>query len=116
MNDADETARPGRPPRRQPRIANLLDVTEDMIAFADTYQQAWESEAKATIALGEFLNFRAQALRKQVELVRMGTDAYRRYTTWSEALFGVRPEQMLQTFVDAMESARTPPAPRQPDE
>jgi hypothetical protein len=87
-------------------MANLLDVTEDMIAFADTYQQAWENEAKATIALGEFLNFRAQALRKQVELMRMGTDAYRRYTAWSEALFGVRPEQMLQTFIDAMDSAR----------
>jgi hypothetical protein len=93
-------------------MTSLLDVTEDMIAFADTYQQAWESEAKATMALGEFLNFRAQALRKQVELMRMGTDAYRRYTAWSESLFGVRPEQMLQTFVDAMEAARTPPPPR----
>lgn len=101
-----------KPPRRRglPRMSDLLDVTEEMIAFADTYQQAWENEAKATIALGEFLNFRAASLKNQVELMRLGNDAFRRYNEWSEALFGVRPETFMRGMLDQIDRLR--PRPR----
>jgi hypothetical protein len=94
------------PRRRLPRVSDLLDVTDEMIAFADKYQQVWESEAKATLALGEFLHARSASLKAQVELMRMGNDAFRRYSAWSEALFGVRPETFMQGFMDEMERWR----------
>jgi hypothetical protein len=82
-----------------------------MITFADKYQQVWENEAKATLALGEFLHARSESLKAQVELMRMGNDAFRRYSAWSEALFGVRPETFMQGFMDEIERWR--PAPRE---
>ena len=104
-----ETTPPGDAPRarpRLPRVSDLLDVTEDMINFADKYQQVWENEAKATISLGEFLYFRAQSLRNQVDLMRMGSDSFRRYNQWSEAIFGVRPEQFMRGIMDQMDRLR----------
>jgi hypothetical protein len=107
-NEADTGA--GSRPRRVPRVSDLLDVTEEMISFADKYQQVWENEAKATLALGEFLSARSASLRTQVELMRMGNDAYRRYNEWSEALFGVRPETFMRGLIDQMDRLR--PRPR----
>jgi len=83
-----------------------MDITDEMIAFADKYQQVWENEAKATLALGEFLQSRSSSLRAQVELMRMGNEAFRRYSSWSEALFGVRPETFMQGLMDQMERWR----------
>ena len=100
------------PRRRLPRVTDLLEITDEMIAFADKYQQVWENEAKATIALGEFLNARASSLRTQVELMRMGTDAFRRYNTWAESLFGVRPESLMRGWLDQMERLVPQPRPR----
>ena len=99
-NEEEGTPRP-RPHR--PRVSDLLDVTDDMINFADKYQQVWENEAKATLALGEFLSARAASLRTQVELMRMGTASFQRYNNWSEALFGVRPESFMRGLMDSME-------------
>ena len=101
----DDTANAGapRPRRRLPRMSDLFDVTDDMIAFADKYQQVWENEARATLALGEFLQARSQSLRSQVDLMRMGTDAFQRYNAWSEAVFGVRPESFMRGLMDQME-------------
>ena len=111
---ADNDTSPGAPRSRPriPRVSDLLDVTDEMITFADKYQQVWEQEAKATIALGEFLHARSGSLRTQVELMRMGNDVFRRYTQWSETIFGVRPESFMRGLMDAM----TPPArePRKP--
>jgi hypothetical protein len=110
---AEESAQTRR--RRLPGVSDLLDVTDEMIAFADKYQEVWEHEAKATLALGEFLHARSQSLRAQVELMRMGTEAFRKYSAWSEALFGVRPETFMQGFMDQMERWR-PGARREPSE
>lgn len=105
-------AQEGQEPRRRlprrslPRVSDLLDVTDEMIAFADKYQQVWEHEAKATLALGEFLQQRSASLRAQVELMRMGNDAFRKYSAWSEALFGVRPETFMQGLMDQVERWR----------
>ncbi len=99
--EANPRARP-----RLPRVSDLFDVTDEMISFADKYQQVWENEGKATIALGEFLNFRAQSLRNQVDLMRMGSDSFRRYNQWSEAIFGVRPEQFMRGIMDQMDRLR----------
>jgi hypothetical protein len=107
-NDPEDSA--STPRRRLPRVSDLLDVSEEMIAFADKYQQVWENEAKATLALGEFLSARAASLRTQVELMRMGSDAFRRYNEWSEALFGVRPDAFMRGILDQME--RLTPKPR----
>ncbi len=106
-NDSDPTSTPRR---RLPRVSDLLDVSEEMINFADKYQQVWENEAKATLALGEFLQARAGSLRTQVELMRMGSDSFRRYNEWSEALFGVRPDAFMRGILDQME--RLTPRPR----
>lgn len=105
----DEPASTASSRRRLPRVSDLLDVTDEMIAFADKYQQVWENEARATLALGEFLQARSASLKAQVELMRMGNDAFRKYSAWSEALFGVRPETFMQGLMDQMERWR--PAP-----
>ena len=108
-DDQDAEARgTSRRRRRLPRMSDLLDVTDEMIAFADRYQQVWEHEARATLALGEFLSARAASLRAQVELMRMGNEAFRRYSEWSESLFGVRPETFMQGMMDQMERWRPP--------
>lgn len=93
--------RPSSRPRRSglPRISDLFDISEEMITFAEKYQKVWESEAKATLGLGEFLGARAESMRYQVELMRMGSDAFRRYTQWSEALLSLRPDTIIQSFM-----------------
>ena len=93
--------RPSSRPRQSglPRISDLFDISEEMITFAEKYQKVWESEAKATLGLGEFLGGRAESMRYQVELMRMGSDAFRRYTQWSEALLSLRPDTIIQSFM-----------------
>ncbi len=104
------SSRSSRTPRL-PRISDLFDISDEMIAFAEKYQKVWESEAKATLALGEFLGGRAESMRYQVELMRMGSDAFRRYSQWSEALLSLRPDTIIQSFMrpprrpDAVEKA-----------
>jgi hypothetical protein len=88
---------------RLPRVSDLREVTDETIAFADLYQQVWEQEAKATLALGEFLQARSESLRLQVQLMKMGTGAFRRYSDWSSALFGVRPETVMDRITDQAE-------------
>ena len=100
----DQDAAPSPPPRRRARISDVFDVSEDMINFADKYQKVWEAEAKATLALGEFLNARAESLRSQVDLMRMGTDSFRKYNDWSETIFGVRPDSFMRGLLDQLES------------
>jgi hypothetical protein len=102
MPDNDTAGSPPRHRPRLPRVSDMLDVTEEMIQFADKYQQVWEQEAKATNALGEFLGARAGSLRTQVELMRMGNDVFRRYANWSEAIFGVRPESFMRNLFDTL--------------
>ena len=101
-DDLDNTAQEA-PRRRLPRVSDLREVTDEMISFADKYQQVWEQEAKATLAFGEFLHSRSQSLKLQVELMRMGTGAFRRYGDWSESLFGLRPEMFMNNFIDQAE-------------
>ncbi len=87
----------GRP--RLPRFSDLFDVSEEMITFAEKYQKVWESESKAMLALGEFLGGRSESMRYQVEMMRMGSDAFRRYSQWSEALLNLRPDTIIQSFM-----------------
>jgi hypothetical protein len=82
-----------------PRISDLIEAGDDMITFVEKYQKVWESESKAMLALGEFLGARAESMRFQVELMRMGTDTFRRYLLWSESLLGLRPDTFLQSFM-----------------
>lgn len=70
-----------------------------MIAFVERYQKVWEAESRAMLGLGEFLGARAESMRYQVELMRMGTDTFRRYLLWSEALLSLRPDTFLQSFL-----------------
>ena len=59
-----------------------------MITFAEKYQKVWESEAKATLALGAFLGGRAESMRYQVELMRMGSEAFP--PPGSDRVFGLK--------------------------
>jgi hypothetical protein len=77
-----------------------------MIAFVEKYQKIWEAESKAMLALGEFLGARAESMRYQAELMRMGTDTARRYTRWSEALLSLRPDTILEAFMRPPTRAR----------
>jgi len=101
MPEAQErpSSRPRRSSSRLPRLSDLFDVSDEMIAFVEKYQKVWESEAKATLALGEFLSGRAESMRYQVEMMRMGSDAFRRYSRWSEALLSLRPDTFIQAFM-----------------
>ncbi len=110
MAENDTTG--ARPRPRIPRVSDLLDVTDEMIQFADKYQQVWEQEAKATIALGEFLHARSGSLRSQVELMRMGNGVFRRYTDWSESIFGVRPESFMRGMMDVLRPSEREPKKR----
>ncbi len=96
-----ETSEPSSRARRPrlPRISDLVEAGDDMIAFVEKYQKVWESESKAMTGLGEFLGARAESMRYQVELMRMGTDTFRRYIAWSEALLSLRPDTFLQSFM-----------------
>ena len=106
---ARETAEPkarrsrARGPFSMPRIGDLLDVTDDMIAFVEKYQQVWEHESRAMLALGEFLAARSDSLKAQVELMRMGSGSARRYTAWADALLGMRPDTMVQSWMQALQ-------------
>lgn len=104
--------RPGGPrPPRMPRISDLLDASDEMIEFVDKYQKVWEAESKAMLALGEFMGARSDSMRYQVELMRMGSGAFRRYTEWSQALLSLRPDTLLQSFMRPPErEARPKPA------
>jgi hypothetical protein len=101
----------GRP--RLPRFSDLFDISEEMITFAEKYQKVWEAESKAMLALGEFLGGRSESMRYQVEMMRMGSDAFRRYSQWSEALLNLRPDTLIQNFMRPPE--RTPSARSAPD-
>ncbi len=68
-----------------------------MISFVERYQQVWDAESKAMLALAEFLHQRSESMRQQVELMRAGSGTFRRYTEWSEAL--LRPDTFMQAFM-----------------
>ena len=93
----ERSSRSSRP--RLPRITDLVEAGDDMIAFVEKYQKVWESESKAMLGLGEFLGARAESMRYQVEMMRMGTDTFRRYLQWSDALLSLRPDTILQSFM-----------------
>jgi hypothetical protein len=96
--------------RRKPRIpgvSDLLDVSDEMIAFVEKYQQVWEHESKATFGLAAFLGERAESMRVQAELMRMGSDTFRRYTAWSESLMNLRPDVLVQSWMREMDRFRT---------
>jgi hypothetical protein len=94
------SSRPRRsPPRVIPRIGDLLSASDEMVAFVEKYQKVWEAESRAMLALGEFLGARAESMRLQVELMRAGTDSFRRYVEWSEALLSLRPDTLIQSFM-----------------
>jgi hypothetical protein len=95
---------------RLPRFSDLFDASEEMIAFVENYQRVWDSESKAMFALGEFLHQRSESVRLQVELMRMGSGTFRRYTEWSEALF--RPDTFMQAFMRPPLQPEAPPSKR----
>ena len=106
---AEAQERPSSRPQRRPglpRMSDLFDVSEEMITFAEKYQKVWESESKAMLALGEFLGGRSDSMRYQVEMMRMGSEAFRRYTQWSEALLSLRPDTILQSLMRPPERQR----------
>jgi hypothetical protein len=118
MPDANErgTSRPPRGGLRFPRMSDVLDVSEEMIAFVEKYQKVWESEAKATMALGEFLSFRAESMRYQVEMMRAGSDSFRRYVEWTDALMSFRPDRLLDAFLRPPERGPATPDRTEDDE
>jgi hypothetical protein len=104
------SSRPQRqPPRLIPRVGDLLNASDEMIAFVEKYQKVWEAESRGMIALGEFLAARAESMRYQVEMMRSGTDTFRRYVEWSEALLSLRPDTFIQALMRPPE--RTPQRP-----
>jgi len=109
MADPQERG-PSQRPRapRLPRISDFFDASEEMIDFVEKYQKVWESESKAMLAMGEFLAGRAESMRYQVELMRMGSGVFRRYSRWSEAL--LRPDTFMQAIM------RPPIRPDRPGE
>ena len=101
------TSRARSPLSAIPRFGDLLDVTDEMITFVEKYQEVWKQESRAMLALGEFLCARSESLRAQVELMRMGSGTARRYAAWSDALLGMRPEAIVQAWMQAMPRTRT---------
>jgi hypothetical protein len=106
MTAGDETPRRRPASRRRTALGSIYEATDDMITFVERYQQVWAAESRAMLALGEFLGARAESLRLQVELMRMGSDTFRRYTSWSEALLGLRPEALFQSWLAQIERGR----------
>jgi hypothetical protein len=104
---------------RFPRVSDLFDINEEMITWVEKYQKVWESESRATLALGEFLAMRAESMRYQVEMMRMGSDAFKRYTSWSEALLSLRPDTFMQALLRSTEprsrASRAREAPDTPE-
>jgi hypothetical protein len=45
------------------------------------------------------MSARSESMRYQVDLMRMGSGAFRRYTEWSQALLSLRPDTILQSFM-----------------
>ena len=91
--------RPSRPPLRFMRLRDIVETSDDVISFVEKYQKVWEAEGKAMIALGEFLTLRSESMRYQVEMMRMGNDAFRRYNDWLEAIMSLRPDTLLQALL-----------------
>lgn len=89
-----------------PRFDDLLDASAEMIAFVEKYQELWQHESRAMVALGEFFAARADALRAQAELMRMGTETARRYGAWSDTLLALRPESIVQSWIQTMGRSR----------
>ncbi len=81
-----------------------------MIAFVEKYQKVWEAESRGMLALGEFLAARAESMRYQVDMMRSGTDTFRRYVEWSEALMSLRPDTLIQAFMRPPERPARRPA------
>lgn len=98
-NSNDRSEREARPPLRFMRLRDLVDTSDDVIQFVERYQKVWEAEGKAMIALGEFLTLRSESMRYQVEMMRMGNDAFKRYNDWLEALMSLRPDTLLSSFL-----------------
>ncbi len=107
----DRPAGDRKPRPRMPRMADLLEASDEMIAFVDTYQKVWEAESKAMLALGAFMAGRSDSMRHQVELMRMGSGAFRRYGEWSQALLSLRPDTLLQSFMRPPDRGRAEPTP-----
>jgi hypothetical protein len=113
MTDSEDRGQ--RPPLRFMRFRDLVDVSDDMISFVEKYQKVWELEGRAMVSLGEFLTLRAESMRYQVEMMRMGNDAFKRYNDWLEALMSFRPDTIMQAFMrPADRSAGAPPAASNP--
>ena len=100
MAEPNERAgRETRPPLRFMRLRDLVETSDDVIQFVDRYQKVWEAEGKAMIALGEFLTLRSESMKYQLEMMRMGNDAFKRYNEWLEALMSLRPDTLLSSFL-----------------
>ena len=95
----DRAGRETRPPLRFMRLRDLVETSDDVIQFVDRYQKVWEAEGKAMIALGEFLTLRSESMKYQLEMMRMGNDAFKRYNEWLEALMSLRPDTLLSSFL-----------------
>ncbi|MDP9236889.1 MAG: hypothetical protein M3P30_05740 [Chloroflexota bacterium] len=111
MPDPTERRPSGPRPPRMPRISDLLDASDEMIQFVDKYQKVWEAEGKAMLSLGEFMGARSESMRYQVELMRMGSGAFRRYSEWSQALLSLRPDTILQSLMRPPERGGRPKPP-----
>jgi triphosphoribosyl-dephospho-CoA synthetase len=98
-DSSDRKAREARPPLRFMRLRDLVDTSDDVIQFVERYQKVWEAEGKAMIALGEFLTLRSESMRYQVEMMKMGNDAFKRYNDWLEALMSLRPDTLLSSIL-----------------
>lgn len=105
---AETSDSPQRPPLRFMRLRDLVDTSEDVVSFVEKYQKVWETEGRAMIALGEFLTLRAESMRYQVEMMRMGNDAFRRYNEWLEALMSLRPDTIFQAFMRPTDRPASP--------
>lgn len=107
---AEPNDRVQRPPLRFMRLRDMVETSDDVISFVEKYQKVWETEGRAMIALGEFLTLRGESMRYQVEMMKMGNDAFRRYNEWLEALMSFRPDTIMQAFMRPPERAGGAPS------